>query len=291
MWRAVGTDTLDGMGTCTATPDASGTPSPPRRRWRWWHTLLLLAVAPVVLFALWIGLVIVSLSGGFDDLFAGDPPRQGGPEVVAARNEAARELAADSARLTAAVVVPALGAAAAPVGRGEVTPSCQEGQHNWKIDDDFDLACDLDRVEVVAVAQRGAFHADMVALDAALRADGWTSDLFGMHRVLVDYWDPYGTTTPPQPGARPSMPNYPAGYTMDDLPSARYTKTADGQTRTLVVGWAEPGSPPHVVTYFEDWSTFRDIDGGKLEPGAIIDAIPADGYAVVVTESVEYFRR
>jgi hypothetical protein len=257
---------------------------------RWWQTLLLAVGGVLALFGLLVALVIASLVGAFESLLGGgDPPRPEDARVVAARERASEPLAQDVERVTT-VAGPALGPGAATLGGGEVRPYCVEGQHNWKIDDDFDLICDLEHVELVAVRDKDSFRATMTALDAALVADGWSPySQFGMDRVLEDYWDPYGTTEPPEPGTRPSMPNYPDGYSMDDLPDARYTKDVAGETRTLVVGWAERRSPPAQVTVYDTEADLRDATGRTATPADLVAAVPADGYAVVVTVAVEYF--
>jgi hypothetical protein len=257
---------------------------------RWWQTLLLAVGGVLALFGLLVALLIASLVGAFESLLGGDdPPRPEDARVVAARERASGPLAADAERVTT-VVGPALGPGAVTLGGGEVRPYCTQGQHNWKIDDDFDLICDLEHVQLVAVQDKGSFRADMAALDAALVADGWSPySQFGMGRVLEHYWDPYGTTEPPEPGTRPSMPNYPDGYSMDDLPDARYTKDVGGETRTLVVGWAERGSYSSLVTGYGVEAYLRDATGKTTTPADLVAAVPADGYAVVVTVAVEYF--
>ena len=283
--------TVDGMSRPTASSGAGH-----RRRWRWWHTALVVVCTPLLVFGLWAALLYVSLAGGLDDLFAGDPPTPDDPDVVAARDATSRALAADAARLTVAVVRPALGDDAAPAGRGEVRPPCAQGQHNWKIDDDYDLACDLSRIELVAVPGQDTFRTDMVALDAALRADGWVDhQAYGMGRVLTGYWDrrtEVGGPVSPAPGTIPSTPanTWPGGYSMNDLPRAQYRKAVDGQHRVLLVSWAETGSPATDVTYYSDDATFHGPDGAVTTAAALVAAVPADGYAVVLTESVEYFR-
>lgn len=216
---------------------------------RWLRIVVLGLVAGLVAVGLMIGWVAVELSGGFDDVFSGPPPQPDDPEVVEAREEAAEVLTADARRLSAEVVVPALGEAEA-LSRSGSEPECQVGQHNWKIDDDFDLACDLVRVEVVATPKVSRFSTDMLALDAVLRDDGWAPERsWGIRRVLADYGDLLG-------GPR---------YGLDDLPEARYEKQADGRRRVLEVGWAEQGA-------------------------GSFGRVPPQGYAVVLTESVEYFR-
>lgn len=287
MRHAAGTATVEPMSTRAADPGGSGPATRPRRRWRWWQALLVVGAVMVLLFGAWVALAVVNVSGGLDDFLAGDPPRKGDPEVVALRQRASEDLAAHSAQLVTTTITPALGAAAAPVGRGEVAPPCEAGQHNWKVDHDFDLACELRWVEVVAVEDQATFFADMAALDSALRGDGWSSDAYGMDGVLTDYRNLARKDSTTSPDAQTDPDN----ISMEDLPAVEYTKTVEGQTRMLAVGWAEAQSRAIAVTPLEPWAAFHTVDGREVQPAALIDAIPADGYAVVVTESVQYFIR
>ena len=117
-----------------------------------------------------------------------DRPEPDDPQVVAARDAAATRLTADADRLSVAVLAPALGPSAQRVGRGQVEPPCAVGQHNWKIDDDYDLACDLQRIEVVAAPTRQTFASDMRALDTALRAEGWAPSQVGSMTDQLRDW-------------------------------------------------------------------------------------------------------
>lgn len=261
------------------------TPAPPRpmRRLRWWPVLLVLVTIPFIAFSVFVGLVLVSLNGGLDDLFSGDAPAPGDPEVVQAEEAADRALDERTERLAGAVGLPALGEGARRVGRVRLEPSCQVGQHNWKIDDDFDLACDLTRVEVVAAPGSDTFPEQMAALDGALERRGWVDSYSTMDQPLR-YWELYvapGTA----PGERPS-----AGYSLDDLPGAHYEQTVGGRQHRLSVEWAERTSQPHAITYLEDQASFDNLAGGRDTAPGLVAEIPVDGYAVVVTETVEYFR-
>lgn len=275
----------------TDTPDRADRrpPSPVRpRRWlrRWWPLVLTLVLAPAVALVVWAAFVVVVFSGGVDELFRGDPPRPGDPEVVAARQEAAADLAAEGGEVLEGTVLPALPESAERLGGGEIHPECREGQHNWKIDDDYDLVCHLERVEVVAVPAAVGFRADMVTLDEALRAAGWKSTTHSpMDRVLDDYWD--GLAAPsPEPGTRPSGR---VGYGVDNLPPARYTRTAGSWTYGLEVDWAERGSPGYTLTVREEQADLRDARGRRVRSGDLLREILPQGYAVVLTGSVEYF--
>lgn len=266
-------------------------PRPARpRRWlgRWWPLVLTLVLAPFVALAVWAALVVVAFSGGVDELFRGDPPREDDPEVVAARQQASVDLAADTDAVADGTALPALPAGAARLGGGEVHPECWEGQHNWKIDDDYDLICHLERIEVFTVPQRDGFRADMVALDDELRAAGWTSTHSPMDSVLDDYGDDLAASSSREPGTGPTARS---GHSMDDLPQARYTRTSGAWSYGLVVGWAERGSPGHTITYRDERADLRDADGRAVHTGDLLRAVPQQGYAVVLTESVEYFHR
>ena len=63
-----------------------------RRRWKWWHVALLVLGLTMAAGGLFVAAVVVSFIGGVDELFRGDPPREGDPEVVAARQAADRDL-------------------------------------------------------------------------------------------------------------------------------------------------------------------------------------------------------
>ena len=205
-----------------------------RTRWRWWHVLLA-GVGGVLAF-----LVVATVLGGVLLLqvlseIGSSGPQEDDLEVVAARDLAAYELTAEADRLTAAVLEPALAPGAERVGRGQVQPPCAVGQHNWKIDDDFDLACSLSRVEVVTAPRRETFTSDMRALDAALRAEGWSPSPVGTMSDELRDWR----------------------GDVAELSGTSYTRTVAGRTRTLGIRWTTHG----------------------------------DGYAVVATEGVEYFRQ
>jgi hypothetical protein len=83
---------------------------------------------------------------------------------------------------------------------------------------------------------------------------------------MTDYWD--------------HRAGLGTGYSMDNLPTAGYARLVGGSRRTLAVRWAEKGSPSWAITYDD-----RD------DVARVLDEIPSSGYALVLTESVEYFSR
>jgi len=198
-------------------------------------------------------------------------PDEDDPQVGAAREAATARLAADSELLAVAVLAPGLGPGAERVGRGQVLPPCSVGQHNWKIDDDYDLACDLQRIEVVAAPRRETFTSDMLALDEALRAQGWTPSPVGTMADELRDWT--GDVTA--------------------LSGTSYTRTVGGSERTLGIRWTTYGAPPDTVSYYAedpDHAELRTAGGDRAHVSYLLEAIPVDGYAVVATEGVEYFR-
>ncbi len=244
-------------------------------------------VALLVAFGVFVLWLAASLSGGLDDMFSGGGPAPDAPEVVAAGNRAADSLESDGRRL-GRVAVPALPAGAAVVGSTASAPDCRVGQHNFKIDDSFDLTCRRNHRTVVAVpSPAGSLPAGMAALDAQLRAAGWASQQpMTMDRVLTEYWAPVGGQERPDgTGTR--------RYGVGDLPPAGYIRSggADGDpsTRTLSVSWLDTGSVETDLTGYGDGTTVTRA-GRPATAAEVLAAVPAGGYAVVLTESVEYFR-
>lgn len=248
------------------------------RRWKWWHVALLVVGLTLAAGGLFVAAVVVSFIGGVDELFRGDPPREGDPEVVAARQAADRDLVDERALAEPALASVSGGAL---LGGGRVQPTCRQGQHNWKIDDDYDLACQLTRLAVVAVPDGAAFRVDMGELHERLLASGWEERRaagggWGIPRVLEDYWD-----------QRTGFGN---GYSMADLPSASYERTVDGTREQLTVDWAVRTSPGHDVTYEEERAELASADGSPATVRELVAGIPPAGYAVVLGDTVEYFR-
>jgi hypothetical protein len=245
----------------------------PRRGLRWWQVLLLAVAGLLALFLVLAGLALLSIFGALDSL-GGDPPREGDPEVVAARQESGAALEQEAALVTQSAVLPSLPPGSELIARGEVVPPCQEGQHNWKIDDDFDLVCSQSRREVVTVPDRTSFRADMVDLDEALRAQGWRPSFQPIPDVLTGYWDTL---------AGEQWANGTDGdvYSMADMPAAGYTKQVEGRPRTLAVSWVEHDSPGTELTSFVTSSRFT-VEGHEVAPEAFTDSVAAVGYAVVV---------
>lgn len=240
-------------------------------------TIVGIAVSVVVVLSLFVMIAL----GGLDELLRGDGPQPTDPEVVAARAEASESLGQDVGLLVVATVVPSV-PSATPVGEGEISPPCDVGQHNWKIDDDYDLRCGLQSVGVVAVPSTATFRGDMVALDEALRAAGWSPSFQPIPDVLTGYWDTMG-------GEPRYSESGDGSYGVADLPSAGYVNEVDGSNRSLTVDWVEPGSPVADMAGYGDYFTFTE-GGRDATPQQILASVPEGGYAVVLRASEEYFR-
>ncbi len=292
-----------------------------RRRVVLWVVGVLVALLVALgVFVLWL---VAAVSGGLDDVFSGGGPAAEDAQVVAAGERAADSLETGGRRLGGRVAAPALAAGSAVVGSAASSPDCRTGQHNFKIDDDFDLVCHRSHRTVVAVPQSvplaapgsvrvvplpvpgsdlpdgtgadgaallgDSFPAEMGALDAGLRAAGWEPrDPMTMDQVLLGYWVPLAGQ-PRDSGTIGGDGIYSAG----DLPSAEYVRSAaDGgnlERRTLSVSWLDSGSPETALTGYGGEYTIVVARRSATAP-ELLAAVPAGGYAVVLTESVEYFR-
>lgn len=187
-----------------------------------------LALATLATFVAIFVTFAVQMSGGWDEVFDSTHPRESDPDVVAARAEGAALADAEIERLVDRVVVPVLAggrvvrpAAIGPQARDDpaLGSSCEIGQHNWKIDDPFDLACVEVRSAVLAGSD-GDVRGQLVALDSALIADGCETSHASVLAMTIDYWD----------RNRGDFPNSPSGddeYGPEDLPGG-WCSTGDG---------------------------------------------------------------
>ena len=259
--------------------------------------IVVVLMTPIVLGLAFCLYVWIVLSGGVDDAFRWDRPMEGDPEVVAAREAAVarQEVGADAQVVTP--VAGALGAQAAWVGSKLAVPPCEVGEHHWKIDDDFDLACQTSVMHLVAVPDRADFRAESERLDAALLAEGWKWFAHGyedegigtMAATLDDYWEMNG---PPMDLVPPDeqFASGPQTYSMDDLPGVAYRRERDGRTQSLSVQWVERRGDAFWVGSPQESATFRTQEGQVPTAADLVRTIPASGYAVTVTLTESYFR-
>lgn len=137
----------------------------PRRRVPFWAKAVLAVIAVACLGAvLFVAAVIVSFSGGLDDVLDVRKPTRDSGHVVKARTAAVAALPARLAEVTGGV----------PGATGVQLPDdgCSVGQHNWKIDDSFDLDCVASLTEVWqgGGAESGPVDAEAAAVAAAVGA-------------------------------------------------------------------------------------------------------------------------
>ena len=138
-----------------------------RRRIVLWVVAAVLAV-PVVLAAM----LYASLSGGWDDAFR-PKKTESSRDVRAAREKAEPKLRERTAGL--------------PGTFGPSANECDEGQHNWKVDDDYDVACEL-LTTSVSREPVAAFRERTRALHETLTRAGWRpTGSFGLPEVMRTY--------------------------------------------------------------------------------------------------------
>ena len=119
----------------------------PRRRVPFWAKAVLTVVAVACLAAaLFVGAVVVSFSGGLDDVLDVRKPTRDSEHVVRAGEASVAALPGRLSSVTAGLP----GATGITFADG----GCTEGQHNWKIDDSFDIDCTASLGEVVAAPGR-----------------------------------------------------------------------------------------------------------------------------------------
>ncbi len=232
---------------------------PSRRRILRWTVGIVAAV--VALAALFVANVAAQLGGGWDEVLDRSHPQPGDPEVVAAREVGGRAAEAELDRVVAValtqltrarVAQPALRGADAV--EGPPGSECEVGQHNWKRDDPFDLACWEVRLATLA-AGAGDFRADIVALDSALLRAGWQRSFDNGLLGTLDYWDQFSGTAADggqDPGVETSTGPAPVdSYGIEDLPSARY-ESPDRQTTLDLRFRATPASTGRAEPELDD---------------------------------------
>ncbi len=198
-------------------------------RWALGITLVVLLAGVALLVTIY-----AQISGGWDEVLDRSHPEATDPQVVAARQAAGGRLDSEVERLVASVVVPSLSGArvaqpgavgagvredpAAPLGSG----GCETGEHNWKIDDPYDLACTEVRRTVLAASSEDV-RSQLVALNSALHADGCQADDVSGLQFPIDAWDRDRDDTAGEPT-----------HGSQDLPRAS-CRTGDGSYEVTII--------------------------------------------------------
>ena len=221
---------------------------------------------------LWLAAVF---SGGLDDLLSAGRPEEGDARVVEVRERTRAALDEDRATLIDDVVEPTLGVGAvvATGGGGH----CAVGQHNWKIDDPYDLSC-TELSAAVVVGDEALFRHQVLALHQRLVAAGWSppdgqagADRSSLAARVRDSWDVRGSF-----GRE--------GYGPADLPSAEYAR--NGQA--LRVEWMGPeGDSALAFRWFE--VELRTPDGRRVSNDGAASLVPSGGWgAALVLEDTSF---
>lgn len=151
-------------------------------------------IVAVLLFLVGAGVLALlvlyaSVSGGWDDAFRPKKTESSG-DVREARERAGPELESGLEFVQHAVRT-AFGSSLVRNDAGPPTSDCDEGQHNWKIDDEYDLRCDL--VTVVDVRVAGSISpAGLTVLHRALVERGWTAVGGGIAESRLAFYESPG---------------------------------------------------------------------------------------------------
>lgn len=217
---------------CPSTRRAYAAQVPLQRRTK----KILIGTAVVLVLAVGAPLawVAISFSGGVDEIFRRSiDPR--GDRVQTARRAAQAQVLEGTDRLlmTADLRLQA--------GRRRTLDACERGEHNFKIDDDFDLSCAMaSRTSVVVpFDERDSARG---RLEAAARTAGWTSagrGFQGVQRFERAAAARRGGTArleiafPPNDGSEPYLGVSGDAFSRDDA-SQPWTPPAEGQAIVLV---------------------------------------------------------
>lgn len=170
-----------------------------------------------------------------------------------------------------------------------VHDSCRTGQHNWKIDDPYDVICEVS-VRRAHLVTGGDFREAAGKVTAAFpacpdpRAPGLAE------QVLVDYWDALE--------GRPTRA-FPGPYMPDHLPSYRLTCDPAAADQVAVLGWVSlPPAPGEVDRHRSAMLPGCSADAERepcSESGDSFDEVLAragddPGWVVFLSASAEYAR-
>ncbi len=162
------------------------------------------------------------------------------------------------------------------------TNDCVEGEHSWKRDDPYDLACAVSVAAVIARPAR-SLRADAATVHADLTEAGWHTDA-SLPSRLVEYADRISAVAG---GAAPR-----GGVT---VPSANYRDA--NLDFDLDVSWASPRYDAQNLLdatnlYTLDRTTphpWRSPAGEQLSGDEVLAALGRGEYALVITIRTEYF--
>jgi hypothetical protein len=93
---------------------------------------------------------------------------------------------------------------------------CEVGRNDWRIHSTFNNRCRYYVTKYYGFS--GDFRFEMLRLDSALVAWGWTRAGGGLRSMLSQYYDPYYGSDKPKPV------NFPHQYIVSNMPSVSYTR-------------------------------------------------------------------
>jgi hypothetical protein len=206
---------------------------------------------------------VAMMSGGFDDLFDWHHPTRSSPEVVRARDAAVPRIA-QSADAVAGQLARASGLQISTVtGTAEW---CDEGQHNFKIDNDYDLLCTA-ATAVLLTGPSDRARTQVDALLTALAAAGYRPRYPNAALNLVGLHDRSASDSDIGPGGRYARGGSDLGIELVAFDSPSYRLDSTGGDLRL------------------------RRDGAPLPPGVVpAQLLPAGRYGVWLTVSETYFR-
>ncbi len=194
------------------------------------------------------------------------------PEVVAWTQDAAGAMSTLRDDVAAEIV------AGLPEGSHLVatqsTDGCARGQHNWKIDDPYDLRCGVWANVAIAVPTQDTFLSDMDAAEKPVLAAGFTSVLGGARDQLAGYVELFGMRD--RPGADGGVIAYGAQH----LPGVGYYGADD-----LRAGFAFTGPDDLFLRNRTDlaedpWVTPA---GEALAPNDLAELLEGNAYGLLVS--------
>jgi hypothetical protein len=225
----------------------------------------------VALAVLWFAAV---LSGGFDDLLSGGGPKRTDNQVVKAGERAHEQAKRELGALVEQHLRQALGPQAVTLATA-TTDTCETGQHNWKVDDSYDLRCSVSDA-VLITGTTSALREQVLALHASLAPDWGGPSGTSLSEVVTQYWDRRASFGADRP------------YRPSSLPEADYRST--DETAVLHVRWADSRSRELTLSGYGQDVQWRSAAGAPLDPAAVVGLIPAgDTYALVVEVERESF--
>lgn len=209
------------------------------------------------------------MSGGFDDLFSGEGPKTTDEKVVAVNERAQEENQRELRSMEERHVRPALGPTSQVLATAR-TSRCETGQHNWKVDDSYDLRCQVSDA-VMVTGRTAGLREEVLALHRSIVSDQrWAgAQSMPLSRVVGEYWDKRASFGADRP------------YSPSSLPQADYRST--GSDLVLHIRWADSRSRDLSLSAFGSQVRWSSTEGAPLTAAEVLRLIPAgDRYALIV---------